>query len=93
MIQSPKRRVLSKSRTEENGEICDVRFEVLPAVIRKNAIFWDVTQCSCCRNRRFGGTYRLHHQGDSYRRTKSNVSSNQRPSNAAKYFVSACFGC
>jgi hypothetical protein len=29
----------------------------------KNAVFWDVTLCGSCKNRRFGGTYRLHHQG------------------------------
>jgi hypothetical protein len=29
----------------------------------KNAVFWEVTQCGSCKNRRFGGTYRLHHQG------------------------------
>jgi hypothetical protein len=29
----------------------------------KNAIFSDVTPCGSCKNRRFGGTYRLHHQG------------------------------
>jgi hypothetical protein len=25
----------------------------------KNAIFWDVMQYGCCKNRRFGGTDRL----------------------------------
>jgi hypothetical protein len=30
----------------------------------KNAVFWDVTPCGSCKNRRFGGTYRLHHQDD-----------------------------
>jgi hypothetical protein len=30
----------------------------------KNAIFWDVKSCGSCKNRRFGGTYRLRHQGD-----------------------------
>jgi hypothetical protein len=29
----------------------------------KNAVFWDVALCGCCKNRRFGGTYRLLHQG------------------------------
>jgi hypothetical protein len=27
----------------------------------KNAVFWDVTPCGSCKNRRFGGTYPLHH--------------------------------
>jgi hypothetical protein len=27
----------------------------------KNGVFWDVTPCGSCKNRRFGGTHRLHH--------------------------------
>jgi hypothetical protein len=34
----------------------DVRFEVFTAVTMKNAVFWDVTPCGSCKNRRFGGT-------------------------------------
>jgi hypothetical protein len=34
----------------------DVTFEVFTAVTMKNGIFWDVTPCGSCRNRRFGGT-------------------------------------
>jgi hypothetical protein len=30
----------------------------------KSAVFWHVTQCGSCKNTRFGGAYRLHHQGD-----------------------------
>jgi hypothetical protein len=33
----------------------------------KNAVFWDVTSCGSCNNWRFGGTQRLHHQGDKNR--------------------------
>jgi hypothetical protein len=33
----------------------------------KNADFWDVTPYGCCKNRLFGGTYRLHHQGNKVR--------------------------
>jgi hypothetical protein len=29
---------------------------------RKNTVFWDVTPCGSLKNRRFGGTYRLHPQ-------------------------------
>jgi hypothetical protein len=29
----------------------------------KNGVFWDVTSCGSCKIRRFGGTYRLLHQG------------------------------
>jgi hypothetical protein len=34
----------------------------------KNGVFWVVTPCGPCKNRRFRGTYRLFHQGDSVRR-------------------------
>jgi hypothetical protein len=41
-----------------------VRFEVCTAVTMKNGVFWVVTPCSSCKNRRFGGTWRLLHQGE-----------------------------
>jgi hypothetical protein len=41
----------------------------------KNVVFWDVTPCGCCKNRRFGGTYRLHYRGGKVRRARKNVSS------------------
>jgi hypothetical protein len=46
----------------------------------KNAIFWVAMPYGSCKNRRFGGTERLHHQGDKNRRTENNVSlsSNRR---------------
>jgi hypothetical protein len=37
-----------------------VRFEVFTTVTTKNVFFWDVTPCGSCKNRRFGGTERLH---------------------------------
>jgi hypothetical protein len=42
----------------------------------KNAVFWDVTLCSSCKNRRFGGTYGLHHQGDKNRWAGNNLTAN-----------------
>jgi hypothetical protein len=39
--------------------IFHVRFEVFTAVTMKNCVIWDVTPCGSCKNRRFGGTYRL----------------------------------
>jgi hypothetical protein len=39
-----------------------VRFEAFTAVTMKNAVFLDVALCTSCVNRRFRGTYRLHHQ-------------------------------
>jgi hypothetical protein len=35
---------------------------------KKNAVFWDITLPGSCKNRRFGGTCRLHHQGDKNQR-------------------------
>jgi hypothetical protein len=46
-----------------------VRFEVSTAVTMKKGVFWDVTPCDSCKNRRFGGTLRLLHQGYKNRRT------------------------
>jgi hypothetical protein len=36
--------------------IAYVRFELFTAVTMKNGVFWDVTPCGSCKNRRFGGT-------------------------------------
>jgi hypothetical protein len=33
-----------------------VRFEVFTTVTMKNGIFWVVTPCGSCTNRRYGGT-------------------------------------
>jgi hypothetical protein len=48
----------------------------------KNAAFWYVTLCGSCKNRRFGGTYDLHYQGDKNQRARNNasVSANVFPS-------------
>jgi hypothetical protein len=42
----------------ENEEelITDVRLKIFTAV---TVVFWDVTACGSCKNRRFGGTHRL----------------------------------
>jgi hypothetical protein len=40
----------------------------------KNAVFWDVSSCSSCVNRHFGGTYRLHRQGIKIRERGTSVS-------------------
>jgi hypothetical protein len=50
----------------------------------KNAILWDVTAYGSCKNRCFRGTYCLHHQGNKNRRARNNVSSNHKPTHAAK---------
>jgi hypothetical protein len=33
-----------------------VRFEAFTAVTMMNDVFWDVTPCGSCKNRRFGGS-------------------------------------
>jgi hypothetical protein len=38
-----------------------VIFEAFTAVAMKNVVFWVLTPCGFCWNRRFGGTYRHHH--------------------------------
>jgi hypothetical protein len=40
----------------DNDNKSDVRFEVFTAVTMKNGVFWDVTPCGSCKNRRFRGT-------------------------------------
>jgi hypothetical protein len=44
-----------------------LRFEVFTAVTMKNGVFWVVTPCGSCKNRRFGGTRRHLHQSDKNR--------------------------
>jgi amino acid permease len=39
----------------------------------KNIVFWDVSPCGSCRNRRFGRTYRLHLHGENNQRTKATL--------------------
>jgi hypothetical protein len=43
-------------------------------VVSKNGVFWVVTPCGSCKNRRFGGTWRLLHQADKNRWTRNNTS-------------------
>jgi hypothetical protein len=50
-----------------------LRFEVFTAVNMKNGVFWDVTPCGSCKNRRFGGTYRLFQQGETKLLTRNNT--------------------
>jgi hypothetical protein len=40
-----------------------VRFEVSTAVTMMIIIFWEMTPCGSYKNRRFGGSYRLHFLG------------------------------
>jgi hypothetical protein len=58
------------------NQLKELRFEVVMAVTMKNAVFWDVKPYGSCKDRRFGETYRIHHQGEKNQRTSNNVSSN-----------------
>jgi hypothetical protein len=58
-------------------------FEVFTAVAPKNAVFWEVKPCSSFKNRHFGGTCHLHHQGDN-RQARSNIISNWQPKQAVR---------
>jgi hypothetical protein len=59
-----------------SGQASDVRFAVFAAVTENNAVFLYVTQCGSCKNRRFGGAYFLHQQGDKNRRARKNLNCN-----------------
>jgi hypothetical protein len=37
-------------------------------------VFWDVTPCGSCKNKRIGINYRLHHQGKKNQQARNNVS-------------------
>jgi hypothetical protein len=56
-------------------------------VTLKNAVFWDLTPCGSCNNRRFGETISPPHQGDKIRRARS-VGINYQPKHAAKKYYS-----
>jgi hypothetical protein len=49
------------------GETVAVAVIVAAVNFMKNGVFWVVTPCGFCKNRRFGGTWRLLHQGDKNR--------------------------
>jgi hypothetical protein len=64
---------------------------VFMAVTMKNAAYWDMTQCSSYKNRRFGGMYRHNHQGETNQRARNNISGPHgvRPQNTA-FLTSTC---
>jgi hypothetical protein len=53
------------------------------AVNMKDAVSWEVTLCGSCKKQRFGGMYRLHHQGEANKRARNSVSSKQQLKHAA----------
>jgi hypothetical protein len=85
------RLLLYRNPVHTSQETCYVsatessRLKLFTAVAIKNAVFWDVTLCDFCKNIRFGGTYRLHHQGDKNRQARNNVRKNYQPNHAAMF--------
>jgi hypothetical protein len=62
--------VLARTGVSEERIASIIRVKTISevAVITlKNVVFWDVTPYGSCKNRRFEGTERLHHQGDKNR--------------------------
>jgi hypothetical protein len=51
-----------------------------------NAVLLNVTTCDSCKNRRFGGTYHLYHQGEKNQQARNSVSSNYQLKHAAKKY-------
>jgi hypothetical protein len=50
----------------------------LQSLLIRNAVLLDLKPCSSCKNRRFGGTYLFHYQGEKILRARKNVGSNLR---------------
>jgi hypothetical protein len=46
----------------------------------KNDVFWDVTPYGSCKSRRFGGTYRHHHQGGKNQGARKDLAVNSKGS-------------
>jgi hypothetical protein len=76
LIQYSPSVIARDQNSKDEGKFSFVRFEVFKAVTMKNAVFWDVTPCGSCKNRRFGGSQRLHQQDDKNGWTKNKVSCN-----------------
>jgi hypothetical protein len=68
-----------------NSPAVYVIFEGFKTVTMTKAVFRDVTPCSSCKNRPFGETYRLHHQGDKNRSAKKNVSNGCQTERVGSY--------
>jgi hypothetical protein len=62
---------------EALSQLCEITEHT---VCLKNTVIWVVTLCGSCKNRRFGGTYSIHHQGDKKWRARTEDSSNSNRS-------------
>jgi hypothetical protein len=70
--------VLNKPHINKT-DICTVIFEVFTEVATKAAVFRDVTPYGSCKNRRFRGIYRLHHQGEKIHQARTNLAVTSNP--------------
>jgi hypothetical protein len=61
------------------------------AVTMKNAVSWTVKLRGSCKNRRFGGPYRLHYQGEWNKLNGINVSIKQQPKHIAAFRHTASY--
>jgi hypothetical protein len=48
-------------------------FEEDGTMLELNVVFWDVTPCGCCENRRFGGMHLLHFLAEKIQRARNNL--------------------
>jgi hypothetical protein len=63
---------------EHGNERCRI-WEVLTAVAVKSSVIWAITPCSPLKvNRHFGGTCRLHHQGQTVRQARNPYEANNK---------------
>jgi hypothetical protein len=49
--------------------------EIFTTMTMKNAVFWELTPCDSCKNRRFGGTH-LHYQVGKNLQVKNKITNN-----------------
>jgi hypothetical protein len=61
------------SPLESPADQCYVKFKGFTAATMKNAVFWNVTPCDSCEDRRFGATYLLHHQDETNQRARKAI--------------------
>jgi hypothetical protein len=64
LVTSP---VFSVDSTQHFKRTCSSVIFDIQCMALKTAVFWDVRPCGSCKNGRFGGTYRVHHQSDKNR--------------------------
>jgi hypothetical protein len=62
-VNAEKTKYMLVSQDQNAGQNWDIKI----GNRSKNGVFWVVTPCGSCKNRRFGGTWRLLHQGDKNR--------------------------